>query len=195
MKTETLKLIVNAFNTASRDETRLNLCGVLLEKKDNGINIVGCDGHKLSVVNQIDDSLLELIGDNKYFINRDDLKIIKLAIKAFGKLSDIPAKLVGETIVIGMESLSSFIVSLKTCKAQGITYPDYNQVIPRNESSYSSRISFNPEYLIEAYKAIKATDARLDQVFLEINPGDKMAALIIKTSNKQGMAVLMPMRG
>ncbi len=196
MKTETLKAIINAFNTASKDLTRYNLTSVLIEREGGeanieGVKIVGCDGHKLSVSIQNDSELCELLGNRKYLVTQDDLKIIKLLAKEF-KHGILPCKLDGEVIVLGLDSMP-FVVRLKTQQAHNLTYPDYNQVIPRNESLYTTEVSFNPEYLLAIAKALKDIDAKNERVTLKINPEDKSAPIMVKSSG-QGMAVLMPMR-
>lgn len=198
MKVSTLKAIVAAFNTASKDVTRYNLTGVLIEREGGeanleGIKIVGCDGHKLSVSIQNDSELCELLGERKYLVTPDDLRLIKLVIKDFGKLSNIPSKLEGETIVLGADSFSSFTVKLKTQAAQRLTYPDYNQVIPRNESPYTVEVSFNPEYLLQVAKSLKDMDSRTDRVTLKINPSDKYSPIMVKSTG-QGMGLVMPMK-
>jgi len=196
MKTSTLKAIINAFNTASKDITRPNLTSVLIEREGGeanieGVKIVGCDGHKLSVSIQNDSELCELLGERKYLVTQDDLKIIKLLAKEFKTLGIFPCKLDGDVIVIGLESMP-FVVRLKTQQAHNLTYPDYNQVIPK-DTNYSVEVSFNPEYLLSIAKALKDIDARNERVTLKINPGDKTAPIMVKSSG-QGMAVLMPMR-
>jgi DNA polymerase III sliding clamp (beta) subunit (PCNA family) len=195
MKVSTLKAIVAAFNTASKDQTRFNLTGVLIEREEGnleGVNIIGCDGHKLSVSSHNDLELYDLIKDKKYFVTQDDLKIIKLLLKDFSKLGELPCKLDGDTIVIGLESMP-FVARIKPQDAQGVKYPDYRQVMPRNEDLYSVEVSFNPEYLLQVAKSLKDIDSKGERVTLKINPNDKTAAIMVKSTG-QGMGLVMPMR-
>lgn len=197
MKVSTLKAIVAAFNTASKDSTRYNLTSVLIEREGGeanleGIKIVGCDGHKLSVSIQNDSELCELLGERKYLVTPDDLQIIKLLIKEFKTLGSLPCKLEGEVITIGLESMP-FVVRLKTQSAHNLSYPDYKQVIPRNESPYSVEVSFNPEYLLQVAKSLRDIDSKNERVTIRINPDDKMAPIMVKSSG-QGMGLVMPVR-
>ena len=187
MKPETLKLIIQAFNCASDDATRLALQHVCLEPgKDNEVSIVSTSGHHLSKAKVNDEELFKALDGKRWLVDIDLLPILKAIGKCWNKILTIPMEVKHGEIVL---SAPGFSASIKP--ESDIKFPNYEQVIPKDKHDYTVVIGVNPEYIMDIFKSLNIEKRRMG-IKLEINPNDKHAPIIVE--HGEGFGLVMPMR-
>ena len=188
MKTETLKYIVQAFNCASDDGTRYTIQGVLVYADAGAIHVVATDGHILSETKVSDVELEPIMGSDRYVVTPDLLPLLKQLAKDFKTPGGMDCEKTADGILL---KGFGFTVTIKTEKALGWEYPDYKQVIPKNNDSFV--VGFNPEYLWNLFESMKH-DKRASGVVLRFS-SDPIKPIIVEVDgNPDARGVLMPRR-
>jgi DNA polymerase III sliding clamp (beta) subunit (PCNA family) len=126
MKTTTLKAIVRAFNTASDQEHRLTLCGVLIERDGitDIVKIVATDGHCLSIQRVEDKELAHEMGEKRFFADRSNLKVLKLIEKDFSRLEECGHIIEHGKLSVGL--IGQIQAHIMSIEATG--YPNYQAI-------------------------------------------------------------------
>jgi DNA polymerase III sliding clamp (beta) subunit (PCNA family) len=189
IRIETLKAIVNSFNVTSEDATRYHIMNVLVKAASNDVIIVATDGHKLSELKLNDKDFASLIDVDNYLVTPDQLKVIKLILKEYKNLESIPVTKQDKELSINPPGLGINVI-LKTDKSLNIEFPDYQKILPKYEGDDVSVIAFNPEYLLELFKALKDANTKCSGVKLTFK--GKTGAILVQVGDNKG--VLMPMR-
>lgn len=192
MKLDTLKTIMRAFNTASDDMTRFNICCVLLEpgKERREVIVTATNGHALSSVVCPDEELCEAMGGQSFLVEPDDLPGLKLLAKDAKTVQLIPVVFADagtkRTLTLGAYSIK---VTLKAERAQD--FPDYRSIIPKMPEE-PIEVSFDAGLLVDLAKALDAGLSKSGKLVLKMTMKDKLSPLIITMQGNQG--VIMPCR-
>ncbi|MGP0565255.1 DNA polymerase III subunit beta [Nitrospina sp. 32_T5] len=156
------EMIRKTYFAISPDETRQALNGLLLEKEDNHVNLVGTDGHRMT------------------FIKRPLLKANADKVDKSGYL--LPKKLLTELLKL-MESDDAtcsfsvkdnqlaFIQEQQVIVSRKIDgkFPNYRQVIPGDNNL---KVTVNTESLVHALKRVALlADEKSKMVRFDITPG------------------------
>lgn len=193
MLNRTLKTIINAFNSASADETRVNLNNVgikRLNNTDNMIKIFATNGHYLSEVTlQESDTTAALFTNKTFYFHRDKLPILKLILKSAGKYNDVTSSInASGELVLG----SPDTIQVASSPTHG--YPELDHVKPRTDETFVE-VSFNAQYLYELSKSLAPDFKNSFSVRLRINPNKDAKHNPIEVINDNGgYGVLMPVR-
>ena len=185
----TLELILKTFESASTDETRVNLNGVRIANKDKGTIVEATDGHILT--------RHFLVQDN--FELKEDViidKIGKAKLKSFLNSNKHDMKF---NIDFDVETNRNLRV-YTTDNRDGIVlpvifreYPKTDAVIPviKNEDDYLE-VSLNPVLLSKLYKSMNG-NKRGERVTLKIKKDNEFAPILVESGNNN-LGVIMPMR-
>ena len=161
------QMITETSFAVSDDETKYFLNGVLLEKKENSLVMVGTDGRRLAYIKK---DMETPIPDFKSSIIHP--KILNLIVKRTTDEGPISIGINEKSIYFkfGMYKLSSLLIEGQ--------YPNYEKVIPEN-NEYSFQVDKN-----DLYEALKRVSLLVEQksrrIFLEVNPGN----LIVQSETK-----------
>lgn len=162
---------------ASKDETRFHLCTLHLDVE--GKCIVATDGHKLVTVPVIPDE-----GDHTGAITIDALKHARKLARAAGKsCTELQIKANGAQVC----------ADGTTFKRPDVQFPPYRQVVPtfKRGDEGTITICFSAAYLAEIAKSLDGGNSPVEVTMMR---GDDLAPLVVKVSNGEGHAVLMPCR-
>lgn len=191
------KLLSVVDHAASRDTTRYNLNGILLERGAGQlVTATATDGHRLAqATTAIDPEALPL-PEKGFLLSLPDAKRIRDEAKRLGKGRRTPeacAELVGGVLVI-RELLDSDEPSTEVrCKAQEGEFPDYRQILP-DESTLGAPVAFNGRYLAEAGKALASLNERSGGVVIRLGSDVMPARLESHSPDMDAFEIVMPMR-
>jgi hypothetical protein len=193
MNKYTLQAIINAFNTASTETHRKNLCSVGIKRKDESrVTVFATNGHFLTELDCADELLANDIKEGSYFFDRTKLAALKLILKDTGKyMSTVEHSILDtqpKTLKIG-GAINVISVLSNNCN-----YPNTDQVKPKTDETFVE-VCFNAEYLYDIAKSLAPDFKNIYSVRLRINPNkDANHSPIEVTTNNGGYAVLMPVR-
>ena len=199
MKIDLLKAIVEVSKCAAKDETRAQLCGVLVTASDTRKNICevyATDGHKV-VRRYIEDAGvyqdLQSMTVKSWFIERALIKLIPLVIKDAGR--------------------NCTLLPLKTAKTYGFNYSIEIKENPLVSSAFKSMgtlekfylsknyqgfsFGINAELLLELAESLKAKDGVIKMQFVK-GQGCELEAIKVTRNNgvenSLDMGIIMPCR-
>ena len=170
MRKETLDISINAFNIASKDETRPAICSVHINEKD----VVAIDGYAMAIQSHGDD----FFKGKSILIHRDELAYLKITQKG----SYFRADWTNEGLTING----------KLVEHKNGTFPAYKRFIPSFEPTIT--IGLDAEILLSLAKALeheKRNKKHVKHVKIEIK--DNSTAFKV-TINNGSVGVLMPVR-
>lgn len=180
MKTQTIKSIIQAFECASDDTTRMALEHVLLTPKE----IVATDGHKLSVSKHSEPNYVK-----DYLVTKNNMKLLKVLLKYAGKYVEELETIFSDDKITVRSLDKTISVEIKTADALQIKYPNWKAITPDYEKTL--RISFNAEYLLQLAKAIKTDEGiKIPNVTLTFKPSYTVNA--DKSKTLEGIDSLSP---
>jgi hypothetical protein len=173
------------FCAASKDH-RQAINGVLLDFKSDHVNIVATDGHLLAAYRD------EYINTGEDFSLIIPIDVVKLMLKMVVKGQEC----------IELEELDDNWWQLGDIKFTLIDgkFPDYQRVIPRNNSRSTSdgaHPRFNPNQLLRAQKSInirmgyKPSSPSAGFMAYGVNPND---SAVLHDGTGNSVVVIMPMR-
>ena len=177
----TLEQIQRSFETVSKDETRPQLCGVLLERTEvkEVVQITSSDGHKLFTTPVIDEELYHAMESRPFIILDSSAKVmIAAALKVNKKTTRYP-------IVMGDEHMHTWATTFTILKR---VYPRYRQFIPSNKREVKHVVSFNVQNLVAITKAA----GKHQIVTLELGEYSTPIFVKIKGMQDDATAILMP---
>lgn len=186
MKSDTLKALIAAFNAASDDSCRQVLNHVLMIADGKQVRFIATDGHILSETSVEDEALAERIETGRYMVSPQSLPLLKLLSKFKLPGFDVE-KREGSITIVGAE----IRVEIKTEKAIGFEFPDYERIKPRIVEDESFEVCLNPELLAALHKAL-ATEKRHIGVKLTLSRTDALKPIVVRVGENSGL--LMPMR-
>lgn len=142
------EMIERTVFAVSLDETRPNLSGIYLERRDTGyLRLVATDGHRLSMITRAVETSTGSIG---VIIPRKGVAEILKVLE-----SGDPADVVGITIDSGVAHLSRQEVELSMRLVEG-EFPDYTQVVP---ASASRQMRTATEPLLSALRRVSVVSS------------------------------------
>ncbi len=176
-------------NAASRDETRFHLNGVHL--KANGIGsfvLEACDGHIAARETLIGDSSI-LPVDLDIILSNEDLPKLKALLKNW-KMRDLFEVTLEERVLV--IKAGTDLVSIGLIVRE---FPKLDSVIPKRTGDVT--ISFNPELLLNIYKALNTQGKHQPQVTISFNPESSMSPIMVIVNengnrSESQVAVIMP---
>lgn len=191
IKKTVIQAIIRAFNAASKDFTRMALTHVLVQRSGDSIEVVGCDGYMISRVFIPEPEFSKLMKPGiQYLVAPDSLPMLKAILKDCKSIGICPARFDSDSIVFS-NILGNMAVTVKTTKAIGFEYPDYERVIPQCDGQ--TVIGLNPEFLLDLFKALSGS--KRPSVVLTIKDG--ATAVIVDAMDNDGnrqTGFLMPIR-
>jgi len=166
------KDILNLRHCVIKDPTNVALEGIKIIQKDGEQTGIATDGQKLIKVTVPVD-------------NDEEFELLLKPIKVSKKLNDYTT-----FTLIGDSYLSENGDKLENIKNYNI-YPEYERAIPREEK-HTLHIKLNPTLLMDLAKGFDLY--KHQGFFLEINPDDVLAPIIVKLyESSEDLGVLMPM--
>lgn len=188
--TEFLKRLVALMPIASPDETRWHLCGVHIKPSEERreLRLEACDGHRMIIETIDTESLPELMSGLDLIIRKNQIPVIKEALKAYGKYSACEIKFERSSLTLIIND--QFRVQLEESQS----YPNLDRLVPKISKEKKVKIGLNSKYLLEICKALKET-AKNPNVTIEFSlndDGTTLEPMIIRANEKE--AVLMPVR-
>lgn len=207
MRKETLKAIIEASNTCSKDETRYHITHVQLMKTGNKtIALRATDGCILIEKTILQEDLADFIDLNvSYLITNENIKLLKIILKSYNKtITLVKYKIVnGSIVVYSVCGNSSCTIE---AEKQKTSYPDFKILFPKNTKDYI-KIGLNLDLLVQLSKSISQDMTGLKKVTVYVNPftdnGKEInygkyinPVLIEKTLNTgvEDKALIMPMK-
>ena len=184
MKKSSLEKIVRSLeNSVSKDETRLNLGHVLINKTE----IIATDGHILSQVALDDEAFLEA---EEIYVHREQLLYLKLILKSLTKHQTLV-----ERVIVGQKTLQ---IQDREVSSKDVNYPNYKVFFPNYTET--QKIGFDVEYLYSLVTALRNDKRRICVLEFKINRDgktreqslDKASPIIVMSDGNRG--VLMPVR-
>lgn len=185
MKTETLKAIVNAFNSASDDATRPHIQHVCLTPRAGELKVRATDGHVLASFTLEDELFKGMRERGNYYVSPDSLPLLKTLLKQFKNAGSVPSEVTDSAIIVKGEGYS---IEFKHQSACGVDYPETDRLSP-NYTAEPTQIGLNPELLMSLFKSLRDHD-RATGVTLVIK--DRLAPIRVVCGEREGL--LMPMR-
>tara|TARA_B100000686_G_scaffold346579_1_gene433554 strand:+ start:2254 stop:3354 length:1101 start_codon:yes stop_codon:yes gene_type:complete len=153
------EMIRKTMFSVSPDETRKGISGLLLEKEDGFVSMVGTDGHRLAYIRRVAEGVK---GEKEEFL---------LPKKAFSEL----LKFIEEDEAIfnfsAKDNHLAFIQGSQVLVSRAIEgkFPNYRQVIPRDNQM---KVSVNKDGLLHALKRVALlADEQSRMVRFEIHKG------------------------
>lgn len=207
MKLNTLRTIVKLFNVASKDETRVYLCGVQIRKNldDNRLLVEACDGHILSRFLVDDEELVDLLakqnGPDNLIIDRSVENELKAFIKHFSKEggdAEFKTELrERELVVSGGGRTANLPLVVRE-------YPKTDSVIPKIRNDEGNlkddfiQIGLNPELLARIAKTIVEIGKSHKGIKLTINKNGTLSPIVVELIEDNGQghetSILTPMK-
>ncbi len=139
----TIKAIKAALAFAAKRDVRFYLNGVLFEFKENLLNIVATDGHRiLHVPIELPEVPANLV-DSQWILERETLRQLVYVIKAKSSASDLVFR-----IPLPGSCFASFITASGFAMSVGVingTYPDYPRTLIRK-----GKVAVKPRHKIQA---------------------------------------------
>jgi len=174
-----LKAVIAMFNSASKDQTRYNICGVYCEINAPFLTLVATDGRQLARRQiTVDPDTAKAL--DKYSFT--DCKALKAFVKDVCRISEIDLGCEAKGINMWLSSpLSNSRIALEKRE-----YPDYKMLL-KDDSTCVAVVALNPELLLSVTKALdgEASCAR-------IHFRGPKNAMVIKVGDSEGL--LMPMQ-
>jgi DNA polymerase III sliding clamp (beta) subunit (PCNA family) len=185
MKIETLKAIVNAFNSASDEATRYHLNHVCLTPRAGMLTIRATDGHILANFTVEDELFKGMRDKGDYFVSPDSLPMLKALLKEFKNCGEVPSEITDDAIVV---KSSQVRIEFEHGKKDGLEFPDTQALYPTYLEE-PTQIAFNPELLMDLFKSLKEHEKQSGVVLVVKNKG---APIRVLCGVREGL--LMPMR-
>lgn len=185
----TLELILKTFESTSSDETRVNLNGVRIAKKDDATIVEATDGHILT----------------RHFLVQDNFDLNEEVIVDRSGKSKLKSFLTSNkhnmkfNIDFNVEENRNLRV-YTTDNRDGIVlpvifreYPKTDAVIPvvKNEDDYLE-VSLNPALLSKLYKSMNG-NKRNERVTLKIRKDNELSPILVE-SGQNNLGIIMPIR-
>ena len=158
---ELKEMIRKTVFAVSPDETRKGISGLLLEKDNNRITLVGTDGHRLACINRTSSS-------NSSKGTKIEFLLPK---KALSELLKFIEKEESDYIFSAKDNHLAFIHNQQILVSRAIDgkFPDYQQVIPKDNKIL---VTINKENLLHALKRVALlADEQSKMVRFEIQKG------------------------
>lgn len=187
---ETLELVLQSFESSSKDETRLFLTGVKLGRDHKNRSIVeSCDGHILS--RHFVDSVAFLGDTNEVIIAPEGKKAIK---------NLLTNNKYAQEFLVALDTNNQTISFSNNDQREGITIPLIAREYPKTDALIPSEkvvenyleIAINPELLARLFKSLnKEKSSRNKSVKLRIDKNNNLAPIVVQTQNDT-IGLLMP---
>lgn len=178
-----LETVLRISNSASKDETRMHLCGVHVYKKDDLTIIEAIDGHKLVRETLLND---ESSIDRDVILEGKDIKKLKKFLKDY-KRTEFEASFNDHSLVlnVGQDLVSIMIINRE--------FPRVDSVIPSEKKfKVPVSITLNPDLLVSVLESLKLSKHD-NFVTLTFDATNSLGAMLVNVGeNKDQVAVVMP---
>lgn len=190
---ETLELILQSFESVSKDETRRNISGVKLGRDDKHRSIVeSVDGyilnrHFVDSVAFLGD-LEEIVIDQKAKSHIKNLLVNNKYNPEFLASVDVDKQVIIFSTEDGRESIVAPLVQSD--------FPKTDHLIPKEKQIENYlEININPDLLMKLFKSLsKEKSTHRKNVKLRIDKNNNMSPIVVSTSG-DNIGLLMPRRG
>lgn len=180
MKRGTLEMIIRAFNAASDDVTRFNLCNVKVTRVEGRFEISATNGPILSCSKMVDDDEDVKVWEGTQYFHREQLSALKLILKECIYTVPVQAN-PDRTVQLGMMITVKSDRSVEWPKVEGL-----RPVYPENAFT----VIFNPEFLLALSKALTIDKNVSRAVVLTFK--DAKSPILVTVGDNEGL--LMPAR-
>lgn len=177
IKKSTLQTILRAFNSSSKDRTRVNINGVKLSKN----MIESTDGYILTRYN------LELDIDKDIILSNVFKRPLELFLKDNRHVHEFILEINDDSLKIS--ALYSIIIPLVNRE-----YPDTSKLVPEMVEDDYYTIKINPEFLKRLQASMGDTSKYNKGMELKISKKGDFSPIVITSSLKDTVGLLMPMR-
>jgi len=187
-----LETIMRINNSASKDETRIFLCGVHLLENDGKLNIEATDGHQLiRESSDFDQDLCyELTKLDGIILASTGIKRLKAFLAEYKMCMKFTFEVSEDQLKIMVGTSDAFILS--TIKRE---YPKTASVIPtKYDNDNSISIGVNIALLHQVWKSMGQDKTRNGIVKMTVSKTNNLAPILINTTNKahESIGVVMP---
>lgn len=193
VQVSTLKAILNSFNAASEDPTRIHLnCVAITRLDDKRLQLEAVDGFMLARVHVVDSEIAEKMPvDLRLVVMREQIPTLKLLMKS--NKYGFEHEWSGDSLIVGTEKVNGLVVRIKSDKLNSVSFPNTQQMLPWYGEKKTAKIAFNAEFLHDLAKAMQDETRKTAHIQIEFAPEDNgLSPISVRCGDNYG--VLMPVR-